>query len=283
MKAALLGAIAGSGGGAVLDPDVSAWLVRVAAASGTVSAGTQTAVNTFVLACKAASIWTLFRRLNLCVGDFNASFVPLVNTSGGTTDTNINLVSGDYSESLGWQTDGSTKYINTGYSPSEATGGLSCYLRTAQTSDATARIPIGNRNAGSTQIYRIGGNLSDLGATAGSVLSLWGSNIVTPGDCPQTTGGLVAGFWHGVRTGSTAARLFKNGASVGTSTASKTPATAGTPLFVFAQSAAGTASSFLASGSRIAAYGCDTGMDTTQAASFYTAMQAFQTSMGRNV
>lgn len=283
MRPAILGAIAGGSGGAALDPDVSAWLVRVASAGGTVSAPTQSAVNTFVLACKAASIWTLFRRLNLCVGDFAASFVPLVNTSGGATDTNLNLVSGDYSESLGWQTDGSTKYIDTGYSPSQATGGLSVYLRTTQTSNATARIPIGNRDAGSTQIYRIGGNLSDAGATSGSVISLWGENIVSPGDCPQTTGGLVAGFWQGVRTAATAARLFKNGASVGTSTASKTPATAGVPLFVFAQNAAATASAYLESGSRIAAYGCDTGMDTTQAADYYTAMQAFQTSMGRNV
>lgn len=282
MRPAILGAISG-GGSAALDTDVQSWLTRVASASGTVSAGTQTAVNTFVLACKAASIWTLFRRLNLCVGDFNASFVPLVNTSGGTTDTNINLVSGDYSESLGWQTDGSTKCINTGYTPSEATGGLSVYLRTTQTSNTTARVPIGSRNAGSTQIYRIGGNLSDLGATSGGVISIWGENILTPGDCPQTTGGLTATLWHGVRTASNAARLFKAGVSVGTSTASKTPSTPAAALYVLAQNAAGTAASFLESGSRLAGYGCDIGMNQTQAADYYTAMQAFQTAMGRQV
>ena len=267
MRPAILGAISG-GGSAALDTDVQSWLTRVASASGTVSAGTQTAVNTFVLACKAASIWTLFRRLNLCVGDFNASFVPLVNTSGGTTDTNVNLVSGDYAENLGWRTDGSTKYISTGYTPSEATGGLAVYLRTEQTG---TRVPIGCRDAGSTQTFRI--------ASISTVPSaVWGQ-----GSAVASGGAAGLGFLHSSRRSATDLVLYRNGASVGSSNVSTTPATPGVPMTVLAQNAGGPITLYLAANSYVGGYAVDSGMSPTQAANYATIWQAFQTAMGRAV
>ncbi|WP_421883269.1 hypothetical protein [Methylibium sp.] len=279
MKAALLGAIAGSGG-VQPTPEVDAWLVRVAAASGTVSAGTEAAARAFVVSCKTAGVWTLIQRLNLFCGNFAAMVIPLVNTVGNAADTFVNGVGGDYSESLGPQTDGSTKRIGIGYIPSELTGGMSFYLRTTQASDTTGRCAMGVDSAGSTQSYRLIGNRDGSGGTvAGAVRGAWGGPGATVG--PATTGGMVAGLWHVVRRAPTDAELFLNGASVGTSSASATPASAGQSLGVFCLNNGGSFTSFLTSGTRSGAYAIDSGMTAPQAASFYTAMQAFQTALSR--
>lgn len=253
-----------------LDPDVSAWLVRVASAGGAVSAGTRNAVNSFVLSCKAAGVWALFRRLNLCCGDFAASFVPLVNTSGSATDINVNLVSGDYSEVLGWQTDGSTKYVSTGYTPSEATGGLSCYSRTTQTTGI--RLFVGCRNAANTQGYRLGNN--SLVARGG-----WGGMVTD-----LVEGGLAAqGLLQISRISGTGLALYRNSVSLATYATPVVPGSADFAAYVMGLNAGGSVTSLLENGSRVAGYAVDSGMSSTQAADYYTAMQTFQTALGRQV
>ena len=134
--------------GVSLDPEVSAWVTRVIANSGTVSATTIGYVNDFVLAIKAAGLRSRFLRLNLFVGDqLAACLTPLFLNGdgsgtflGNTYDSNTNFVGGDYAESGasgGLQGDGSTKYLDTGFNPlSESaigvgTGGLIVYNRSA--------------------------------------------------------------------------------------------------------------------------------------------------------
>lgn len=267
-----------------VDTDVQAWLVRVAAAGGTVSGATRAAASTFAATAKSAGVWSKLRRLNLCCGDFAASFVPLINTSGAAADTNVNFVAGDYSEALGWASDGTTKYVDTGYTPSEATGGISAYLRTAQTAAATTRVLMGSRKSDSAQIFRLAGNTDAAGvATASHVTGSWGGASAGPNPT-ITTGGMSAAMWHMTRTGATASALYKNGASVGTSTTNTTPATTSGALYVGAQHFVGTgANGFVIVNTRIAGYAVDTGMTAGEAASFYTAMQAFQAALGRQV
>lgn len=280
MRPAILGAIAGSS--AVSTTEVDSWLTRVSAASGTVSAGTETAVRAFVTSCKSASIWSLIQRCNLFCGDFNASLIPLVNTLGNAADTFTNGVSADYTEALGPQTNGTDKRISGGYTPSELVGGMSCYLRTTQASDTTGRCLMGADNTGATQSFRLMGNRDAInGAAAGSVRGTWGGAVAS--SAPVTTGGLVAGFWHIVRRGPTDAELFKNGASVGTSSTSITPATAQVPITIMCLNNNGVTAAYLASGSRVGGYVIDSGMSSAQAAALYSAIQAFQTALSRNV
>lgn len=280
MRPAILGAISGSS--AVSTTEVDSWLTRVSAASGTVSAGTETAVRAFVTSCKSAGTWSLIQRCNLFCGDFNASLIPLVNTIGNAADTFTNGVSADYTEALGPQTNGSDKRIGFGYTPSELVGGMSCYLRTTQASDTTGRCLMGADSNTGTQSYRIMGNRDATGGTsAGAVKGSWGGSSAASN--PATTGGMVAAFWHMVRRGQTDSELFKNGVSVGTSSTSLVPASATVPLSIFCLNNAGTFAAFLASGSRVGGYVIDSGMTAGQAGSLYTAMQAFQTALSRNV
>lgn len=264
------------------DADVAAWMVRVGSAGGSVSSPTQDAVAAFVAAAKSAGYWSKFRRLNLFVGDAAASLVPLVNTSGASVDTNVAGMT--YSEAAGYSTNGSSNYLNTGYTPSEATGGLSMYLRTTQASSTTGRVFMGCRDSGATQVFRLAGNTAGSGTnTAGSYSGAWGGVVGASNVQATGTGGNTAGMFHISRTSSTLSTLYKNGASVGTMATSTTPGSSGNALYIGCNNSAGTAAAWLESGSAIGAYGVDSGMTAGEAADYRTHMQTFQTAMGRNV
>lgn len=252
-----------------LQVEIQTWLARVASAGGTVPGRSRNAANVFVTQCKEAGIWGLFRRVNLCCGDFLASFIPLLNTSGGSQDTNSGLTSTDYAEDLGWTTDGSTKFINTGYTPTEATGGIACYMRS---NISTTAAFIGCRDTTPTHAFRIvfvGGS---------GIQAAWGStNFVSDG----ASGGFSAGFSHVVRRGATDAELYRNGVSAGTLATSVTPASPSASMYVLCQNTAGAAATFCPSGTRVAGYSVDSGMTSTQALVYSDIMRRFQRAMGR--
>lgn len=274
--------VAPASGGASEDPDVDDWLTRVTGAGGTVSGATQTAVEDFVASAKASAYWTTFRRLNLFCGDAIASLIPLVNTSGAAADT-ASGAGVTYAESTGRVFDGAS-YIDTGYTPTETTGGLSAYLRTAQTDDTIVNVPIGCRAADSTNVFRIGLNSAANGSgAANSNKGIWGSTHVST----NSTGGALppsAGMWHVSRESTTALRLYYNGVISGSvQTTSVTAATPSQPVYVGAYNAGGAAGSFLIATSALGAYAIDSGMTTAQMAAYYSHMQTFQTALSRNV
>ncbi len=281
MRPAILGAIAG-GGSAAVDSDLAAWLAAVAADTGTVSAGTQTAMSTFIVGAKADSIWSKLLRVSLPCGDFAASKVPQKATVGASRDTFTNIVSGDYAENLGVSTDGSTKYIASGYTPSEAVGGLAFYLRTAQTSNTTGRFMGGSQNAGATQNFSIRGNRSSLnGSSSGTVSAAWGGGSAAS-NCARA-GGVSVGLWHIVRRGTTDAELYLNGVSVATSATSITPATPSGQLLWMCLNSGGTPALFLEASTYTGGMFVTDAMNGTEALAFYNRVQAFQTALSRNV
>lgn len=253
------------------EQEVRDWMDRVRAAGGTVNGRSRNAVNVFVRQCKYAGIWSAFRRVNLCVGDFLASFIPLVNSSGAAADTNNALLTTDYREDLGWQTDGSTKFIDTGYTPSEATGGISAYCRS--TLSSATQVLVGCRNSAVTQLYRIGW-VSGANVNYGT----WGGSIM------YNSSNATAGLIHTVRRGATDLEHFNDGLSAGTDATSTTPATANVSAYIFAQNVEGTgASTYCASGTRVSGYAFDTGMTAVQARIYNEIMVRFQQTMGRAV
>lgn len=267
------------------DADVAAWQVRLTALGGSITYSERVAAEALVASAKANDFWR-FRRLDLMCGDFIALSAPLVNTSGSAANTLVNFVSSDYNRSLGLQTDGSSKYLNTGYIPSEATGGMSAYLRTLQGASATTREVMGALNSGATQNFRMAENTASTltTPTSGSRAVSWGGSTGTGAAAAASGAGTTVGLIHSSRTAATSLTQFFNGASVATSATSRTPATAGVPITIFGVNLQGTGTvNYLIAGSRISAYAMDTGMTDTQAAAYYAAMQAFQTTLGRNV
>lgn len=263
------------------DATVQDWIDRVYADGGTTTQNTVDIKEDFVAAATANSYFTAFRRLNLFVGDSVAYLHPLVDTLGSAKDTPSGAGI-TYAESTGAVTDGAS-YIDTGYTPTEATGGLSVYLRTAVTGNTTGRVPIGCRDAGSTEFFRIMFNVAANGsANDNSAWGRWGDNSAgTSGGGNDT--GLAASLWHVNRESSTSVKLYKNGTSLGgTGTDAATPATPSQTIWVFGNNSGGSLGAPLEANAAMGGYGIHDPMTDAQAANYHTDLHAFNTAMGRN-
>ncbi len=270
----------------VSNADAQNWINRVYANGGTVSTATAASVNTLCDSLESASLRDRFYRLNLfCGSNLNAALVPLYRgpSLGGTqygnaTDTNVGpFVSGDYAETGatgGLKGDGTTKFLQTGFPGNTlATGNrhLSAYdsLR-----DTTAYKSFMGTQDDSTGTYYFSlGNASP----GTSVFASFGAQASSAG---HTTGG----HWIGTDPASDSLVLYKNGSSVASSSSTLRQAPSGQGILVFATNQSPTTVS--AGGryaGRLGAYSIGLGMTAAQAAAYYTAMQAFQTALTRNV
>ena len=94
------------------DADASAYILAVEAADGqTLEPATRSAINKFVVGCKADGIWTAIKASCILSGarTLAGALVPLV----GTAPTSFNFVDGDYNRKTGLVGNGTTKYLNS--------------------------------------------------------------------------------------------------------------------------------------------------------------------------
>lgn len=281
-----------AGGG--FHPDAQDWRNRVITNGGTVSGSTLTAVSNFCRSIDATpGLRATLLRLNLfCGTGLEACLVPLYRGPsrtgtqyGNTTDTNTNFVSGDFTEtgtSGGLAGNGSTKRLATGFNP--VTAGMvntdthmSWYSRAAITANNCVvgafggGAPQANWQAlafgGVSQLYyRSGGSIS-----SGIEAATWSGT--------NRSGHIIT-----LRNGSDA-KAYRQGTDLNlTVTVSNTntwsSVSPGAP-FVFARNNQGTADQFLTA--TLQGYSLGLSMSASQASAFSTAMQAFQTALGRNL
>ena len=279
-----------------IHPEAAAWASRVVANGGTVGTSLS-AVSKFCRAIDAAGIRNRFYRLNLFCGGTSgttaglaACLVPLYRGPslsgtqyGGTTDTNVGpFVAGDYAEtgaSGGLTGNGSSKYLNTGLAPSAlpsvATGHMAAYVPQITPSDATKAF-MGNAS-GSNQ-YNLSYRLNSATGLA-QIRTVWGTTASNDASEPSSV--LRGGLRLSTRTGSTALRTYHNGTQVSLHETSVTPASHVNNWFVYAFNSAGTPIQYSSDSMR--AYSIGESMSAEQVAAYYTAMQAFQTALSRNV
>jgi hypothetical protein len=274
----------------VSNADAQDWVNRVYANGGTVSASTAAAVNTLCDSLDAASLRDRFYRLNLfCGTGLNAALVPLYRGPslggtqyGNTTDTNNAFVGvgTDYAEtgaSGGLTGNGSTKYLNTGFNVDQLPGAANCHLSSfiTGTQDITSvRTLVGTIFNGVTDRYRL--FLRTDSSTPPNYtlqIDLGKSEGVTQINRTNTSGGLLVGS----RTSTTNLSLYANGASAGSPNTNAVAETTGaSPFFVFARN--GPTEYY---NGRMAAYSIGAGMTAAQVTAYHTAIQAFQSAMGR--
>ena len=273
----------------IWNADAADWINRVQANGGTVSTATANAVTDFCNAIDAAGIRDRFYRLNLFCGNSDASLnavrtplyrgPSLVGTQyGGTTDTNNNFVAGDYAEtgaSGGLTGNGASKSLNTGIAQSTLSASsrhLAVY-EMAQSLNSFDDL-LGSDNGVSVNPWRL-----TTWNAAGAIAYVAQSGGVTSAQSGAYSGG--GGLLLGVSPSETTAVLYRNGASVATGSGltGATPGAANVGVFCIIRS--GTASDF--SSARLGAYSMGLSIDATHAASYNTALQAFQTALGRNV
>lgn len=274
---------------ATAHPEALAWQTRVIANGGSVSASTLAAVSNFCNAIQSAGIRDRFLRLNLfCGTGLAAALVPLYRgqSLGGTqfgnsTDTNFNFVAGDYAETGaagGLLGNGTSKYLATGFIPSTLSVGsvhLSAYARTANSvttygSALGAFVAVGGAEVG---LYF---NQNGLGSPA------YFASDNGPGFV-QSAANNPIGHLLGSTTATNDRRFFLNGTQSGsTVTANSSIALpSDRDVFVFRRNNAVFGASY--SSPRLCSYSIGAGMTAAQASAFYTAMQAFQTALSRNV
>lgn len=265
-------------------PEAAAWASRVLANGGSVSGATLSAVDKFCKAIGAAGIRDRFYRLNLfCGTGLNACLVPLYRGPipsgtqfGNATDTNVGglFVSGDYSEtgaSGGLLGNASTKYLRTGVThntlPQNDSHIASYEISRA---GATFRTSIGCRTTSTT---------------GGFILGTWASTaqyalVGYETNTSLTLANSGGGFYVGTITGASASALYRNGTGkVTTNATTRTPGPQ--EIFVFALNDAGSVN--VPTDARLAGYSFGLQMTDAQVDAYSTAMQAFQSALGRSV
>lgn len=275
-------------------PEAQDWRNRVVANGGTASTTTVKAVSDFCRRIDAAGIRSIFYRLNLFCGNSDASLnavrTPLYRGPslggtqyGGTTDTNVSFVQGDYSEIGGGLTgNGINKSLQTGVRPDqlpvgfEANAHLAVYQRTAGNSQALISSYYYNTV---TTTDRHNYELAQANGTLGREIGAAGP-----------TGVAHPRFLLTTRSSSTSLFTYINGTAGAEQMAAVAGVATGIPFIVFARNlvtgnppAAGLYVPTFHTSSSLGGYSIGASMSPSQAAAYTAAMQAFQTALSRNV
>jgi hypothetical protein len=147
-----------------IDADVNSYLNLVEAADGQeLESGVITAVENFVLGCKADGIWSAIKASCILAGarTLAGALTPLV----GAAPTNVNFVSGDYNRKTGLIGNGSNKRISTNRNNNvdpQNSRQMSVYVTTANSGTAKAYIGSGDGPTGSFSFGRSGSRPADL-------------------------------------------------------------------------------------------------------------------------
>lgn len=177
---------------------------------------TKTAHNAMIVALKAAGLWSEFDLINIYYGDMAQDFARInwVNPVAGALATLVNAPT--YTNKRGFNSDGTTSYILTGFNPS---AGTNYTLNDAAVGFFGYNDVVSNRIFGGT-----GGGGGSIGANAntGSASQL----IINSGTTSNFTQSTNAGLIGGVRTSASDIELFRNSTSLGASAAN---ASSGTP------------------------------------------------------
>jgi hypothetical protein len=260
-----------AGFGPTIDPDAQAFFDRVTAAGGTLSATEQTATNQLVLDMKAAGIWTAMRAV-----------YPMVGASAAACAQNLKSSSFTGSFTSGWT------FASTGVTPN----GTSAFFDTTFVSNTNLTV-----NNASFSVYvrnaSMGaGTRSDFGAgNAGVILPL--NNIETINTyravyCwdystgfKQTITSNASGMWGSSRSGATSWQSFERNTSVAQTSATTQTTLPNISQYLGAYNFGGTPQGY--SFREIAFSHCGEALSNTQFNNFYTAVQAFQTTLSRQV
>jgi hypothetical protein len=259
-------------GSSSLDTDAAAFLI----AAGITDSIIVSAINTLVISMKGNNTWVKMIAIYPFVGGTATTHkFNLRNPADTNAAFRLNFVGGWTHSSNGALPNGTNAYadtfLNTSTNLTKTSAHFSNYIRT-------------NSNAG--QPYDIG-NSSNLGATTNpsSLITRYSDGrayilIADQSFLTFTSTTDSRGFTFGGTNGSSTQKLFKNGSIVATGTQGA-GSLANFSLYIAANNGAGTANLF--SNKETAFISIGTGLSDAEAATLYTYVQEFQTTLSRNV
>jgi hypothetical protein len=249
------------------DADAQAFFDRVTTAGGSLSNTEKTAVNKLVLDMKSYSIWSKMKAIYPMVGASSAACAQNLKSSSFTGTFNGGIT---YA-STGITGNGTTGFMNTSFIPSTnlstSSGHWSFYCRT---------------NSANAGIYEIGSSqTSSSGPYNALIIKFSNSNFYAAyGDYSLTYNNANSqGFYIVNRNSSTITTGFKNNTKVINS--SQTATLSNIAFYILAENVANISASHSNRECAFATFG--NGLSDTEASNFYTAVQAFQTTLARQV
>ena len=254
-----------SGGGG-FDPDAQAFFDRVTTAGGTLTTTEKNATNQLVLDMKSAGIWSAMKAVYPMVGASAAACAQNLKSSSFTGT----FTSGWTFASTGVTGNGTSAYMDTGLKPSDLgqdSTHLGIYSRTNVTEN---KIDMG--------MYNI--------ANASYLAYKFGTNIYPTIQCLESAGGTspyttTLGLIIGNRNNSTQSKFYQNASLLQTFSRNSTTPNNTLNIYLGCYNENGTALAFSSKQFALATLG--DGLTDTQASNFYTAVQAFQTTLSRQV
>ena len=247
----------------LFDTDAQAFFDRVTTAGGSLSTTEKNAVNTLVVDLKSYSLWSKMKAIYPMVGASAAACAQNLKSSSFTGTFNGGIT---YA-STGVKFNGTTGYMNTAFNAStdfaSASRHMAFYNRTntAKGYDMGAAIlpadvMLASRFTGTTAAY------TNFGDSAGYT----------------TTTTAATGFFQGNNISNTE-RLYRNGSQI--ATRSNTIVNVNMSIYIGASNRSNVAVEFTEHECAFSSIG--DGLDATEASNFYTAVNAFQVSLSRNV
>jgi hypothetical protein len=257
------------------DIDAQAFFDRVTAAGGSLSATEKFAIDTLVKQMKLDGIWSLMKAI-----------YPMVGGSAAACAQNLKSASFTGTFSSGWT------FASTGITPngissfmdsnlnmfsnlSQNNVHLSYYSRTTTANNAQE---VGVNNT-AVAAYNPQYGLSVRNFTGNSSSACFGNyntNVATVTNLASS-----AYFALGTRTSNILNKLYRNGAAIATNTTTNFEIALNYNFYIGASNGGGTAFQF--SNKQCAFASIGDGLTDTQASNFYTAVQAMQVTLNRNV
>jgi hypothetical protein len=247
---------------ASFDADAVAFFNRVTTAGGTLSTTEKQAVNQLVLDLKANSLWTPMKAI-----------YPMVGASAAACAQNLKSSSFTGTFSSGWT------FASTGVTPNGTSAFMNTTLQMQQLSNTTNHLSAYMRGT-------ISNGKSILGVSDGSSYTILGSATlnmyyVSYNSSFATsvlilrTGALLGNYISGNE------KVFRNGVVQVSNTISNGSSASNRTYYLGCYNNAGTATQFIDKEIALASIG--DGLTDTQTSNFYTAVQAFQTTLSRQV
>jgi hypothetical protein len=259
------GFTASSGGG--FDPDAQAFFDRVTTAGGTLSTTEKNATNQLVLDMKSAGIWSSMKAVYPMVGASAAACTQNLKSSSFTGT----FTSGWTFASTGVTPNGTSAYMSTGLNPSTALTNnnlhFSYYSRT-NVNEARQDFNASNALVATSEIF----------LTMFSNVLYFTANMFVPNTASISVANTL-GFVIGNTTANNVRNIWKGGTKLATNTSTNTTALPNITAILSAR--ANPIQEFSSKQQAFASIG--DGLTDTQASNFYTAVQAFQTTLSRNV
>lgn len=257
-----------------VDADAQAFFDRVTAAGGTLTETEKNGVNNLTLALKSAGIWTLMKAI-----------YPMVGASAAACSQNLKSSSFTGTFSAGWT------YASTGITPN----GTNAYMDTAFVPNAnltfnSASFSIYSRtnvNPSANQSWGCASNSNDLplfGETLLPTKALYSYiySYTVPDSIQSATNQIFQGLFSSSRTSAISAVSYKNSTSIA-STTTNAQTTQPSSKFLLGAFRNGLNNIIDYNTFEIAFAHIGDGLDATQIGNFYIAVQAFQTSLSRQV